>query len=49
MAFKDGIVNAGSLRGAMMSLVREAPRHRIEAELSWLVEARNAILGLMAS
>jgi DNA-binding PadR family transcriptional regulator len=49
VALKDGIVNAGSLRGAMMRLVREASRHRIEAELSWLVEARNTILGLMAS
>lgn len=36
-----------SLRSAMMKLVRQASRHRIEAELSWLVEVRDTIMALM--
>lgn len=39
--------DAGSLLGAMMMLVRGASRHRIEAELTWLIEARETIHALM--
>ena len=41
-------MDAGSLRGVMMRLVRGASRHRIKAELDWLEEARQTILALIA-
>jgi DNA-binding PadR family transcriptional regulator len=41
-------VEAGSLLSAMMRLVRGASRHRIEAELLWLDEARHTIHALLA-
>jgi DNA-binding PadR family transcriptional regulator len=45
---KSGIADAGSFRGAMMKMVREALRHRISAELLWLDESRRTIDALMA-